>query len=128
MAFNASVLKFLDGIEFFNLLNSEGIEKAVNYFYMKRDSDPSLILFTEGEMNALGYSSLQTGKIKDAIALFKLNTIAYPNSGNAYDSLGEAYLADGQKELALKNYEKALELNPNNTNAQQVLKELKGTK
>jgi tetratricopeptide (TPR) repeat protein len=87
-----------------------------------------MMLFGEREMNALGYSFLQKGKTKEAIELFKLNTVAYPNSSNTYDSLGEAYLADGQKDLAIENYEKSLELNPNNTNAQKVLKDLKRKK
>ena len=76
-------------------------------------------------LNTLGYRFLQDGNIKDAIELFKLNTIAFPESGNVYDSLGEAYLKDGQKDLAIKNYEKSLELDPNNGNAKQVLKKLK---
>ena len=127
-AFNASVSKFLNGMEFFKLLDSEDANSAVKYFHMKRKTEPNIILFEEVEMNALGYIFLQNGKIKDAIELFKLNTIAYSNSSNVYDSLGEAYLKDGQKDLALKNYEKALELNPNNNNAKQVLKEFKGNK
>lgn len=124
-AFNASVLKFLNGIEFFNLLSLADVDGAVKYFYKKSESDPSAIIFEEGEMNALGYSFLQNGKFKDAIELFKLNTIAYPNSGNVFDSLGEAYLKDGQRELAIENYEKALKLNPANSNAETILKELK---
>lgn len=126
--FNSTVLKFLNGVEFFHILNSLGVDTAVQYFHKKREAKPGIILFEEREMNALGYRFLQNGKIKEAIELFKLNTIAYPNSSNTYDSLGEAYLADGQKDLAVKNYEKSLELNPNNTNAQKVLKQLKEKK
>lgn len=124
-AFNAAVLKFLKSMEFFNILNSQGVIAAVQYFNSKRENEPNIILFDENEMNALGYQFLQNGNIKDAIELFKLNTIAYPKSGNVYDSLGEAYLKDGQKDLAIKNYEKSLELDPNNGNAKQVLKKLK---
>lgn len=64
-------------------------------------------------------------KTDDAIKLFILNTIAYPQPGNVYDSLGEAYMINGNKELALKNYKKSLELNPRNTNAVEMLKKLK---
>jgi len=123
-AFNAAVFKFLNGIEFYNILHSQGVEAAANYFYGKRKSEPDIIMFDELEMNALGYQFLQNGKIKDAIEVFKLNTIAYPDSWNVYDSLGEAYLKDDQKDLAIKNYERSLELNPNNTNASKVLKNL----
>jgi tetratricopeptide (TPR) repeat protein len=127
-ALNSSVLKFLDSVEFFKTLNSQGVDAAVRYFHKKREFEPDIVLFEEIEMNALGYRFLQEGKTKNAIELFKLNTIAYPNSSNVFDSLGEAYLKTGQKDLAIKNYEKALELNPENTNAEQILKKLKGVK
>jgi pimeloyl-ACP methyl ester carboxylesterase len=124
-AFNTTVLRFLNGIDFFKILRSQGVDAAVQYFHNKRENEPSIIIFEEREMNALGYQFLQNGNIKDAIELFKLNTIAFPESGNVYDSLGEAYLKYGQKDLAIKNYEKSLELDTNNSNAKQVLKELK---
>jgi hypothetical protein len=40
----------------------------------------------------------------------KLNTTAYPDSPNAFDSLSDAYLADGQKDLARSNAKRALDL------------------
>ena len=76
-------------------------------------------------MNALGYQYLQSGKTKEAIELFKLNVLAYPESSNTYDSLGEAYMINGNKELAIQNYTKSLELNPANQNAVEKLKQLK---
>jgi 3-oxoadipate enol-lactonase len=127
-AFNASVLRFLGGMEFFDMLNTRGVDAAVRYFHERRAADPGAVPFEEGEMNTLGYRYLQDGRVKEAIELFKLNTIAYPRSGNAYDSLGEAYLKDGRRKLAIENYEKALELNPNNSNARQVLKDLNASK
>jgi 3-oxoadipate enol-lactonase len=127
-AFNAAVLNFLNGVEFFDVLNSKGVDAAVRYFHQKREAEPDIMLFEEREMNSQGYRFLQSGKIKEAIELFRLNTIAYPDSWNVYDSLGEAYLKDGQKELALKNYEEAVRLNPGNTAARQIIKELKATK
>ncbi|HEY4617190.1 MAG TPA: tetratricopeptide repeat protein [Flavobacterium sp.] len=54
-----------------------------------------------------------------------MNTFAYPNSANVFDSLGEAYMNKGDKTLAIKNYEKSLELNPNNGNAKDMLTELR---
>ena len=50
------------------------------------------------------------GDTKGAIALFQMNVTAYPHSPNVYDSLSDAYLAAGQKELALQNAKKAMEL------------------
>ena len=65
-------------------------------------------------------------KYAEAVAIFSLNVELYPKSFNAYDSLGEAYMNDGQKEKAMWNYEKSIELNPQNTNGIEMLKRLKG--
>jgi len=127
-AFNASVLAFLKNMEFFSVLDSRGVDAAVEYFNITHQFEPNTVVFREQEMNLLGYSYLQEGKTKDAIKLFKLNTIAFPGSWNVYDSLGEAYLKDGQTDLAIKNYKKSLELDSNNKNAMNVLKELEETK
>ena len=48
-----------------------------------------------------------------------------PQSANAYDSLGEAYMKAGDNEKAIKNYKKSLELNPENNNAKKMLEKLK---
>jgi tetratricopeptide (TPR) repeat protein len=66
---------------------------------------------------------LQSGKIKEAAAIFKLNVDAYPNSWNVYDSYGEALLALDDKENALENYKKSVRLNPGNENGIRVLNE-----
>ena len=123
--FNEVALKFVRSIEFLNLIQTQGVQAAANYYQDKRNSESGIILFNENEMNSLGYRFLQNGETKDAIEIFKLNVIAYPKSWNVYDSLGEAYLKDGQIDLAIRNYEKSLELNPNNTNAQKVLEKIK---
>ena len=65
-------------------------------------------------------------RTKDAIEILKLNVEMFPASGNPYDSLGEAYLAEDQKDLALANYKKAAELDPKNGNAVQVIRRLEG--
>jgi tetratricopeptide (TPR) repeat protein len=78
----------------------------------------------EGQMNTLGYQLLRLKRVKDAIAVFKQNTVDFPNGYNTWDSLAEGYMIDGDKESAIKYYKKSLELNPDNTNAVQKLKEL----
>jgi len=83
--------------------------------------------FLEGEFNVLGYNLINEGKLKDAIEVFKITVELYPASWNAYDSLGEAYAADGNKELAVKNYQRSLELNPQNANGANQLTRLKNS-
>ena len=84
--------------------------------------------FAETELNQLGYRLLQTNKVADAIEIFKLNVEVYPQSANVYDSLGEAYMTKGDKDLAIANYKKSLELDPKNTNATVKLGKLTGEK
>ena len=82
--------------------------------------------FSEGELNTLGYQLMALKRVKDAIEVFKLFVEMYPAAANPYDSLGEAYLEDGQKDLALVNYKKAVELNPGNSTAVQIVQRLEG--
>jgi pimeloyl-ACP methyl ester carboxylesterase len=124
-AFNEQVLNFISGAGFFQVLNTKGVADAVDLFNKKRQEDNMWIPFSEMRMNMLGYQNLQSGKTKEAIELFKLNVAAYPESANTYDSLGEAYMTNGDNELAIKNYKKSLELDPDNQNAVEMLKRLK---
>jgi acetyl esterase/lipase len=62
--------------------------------------------------------------VRDAIEVFRFNMQAYPQSFNTYDSLAEAYMINGDKELAIQNYRKSLEVNPKNTNAAPMLERL----
>ena len=82
------------------------------------------VALTESQMNTLGYQLIRIKRVKDAIAVFKQNTDDFPNGFNTWDSLAEGYMIDGDKESAIKYYKKSLELNPDNTNAVEKLKEL----
>src|SRR6266705_4095378 len=87
------------------------------YRELKAGQTASEYDFAESELNRLGYQLLQMRKVKEAIEIFKLNVEVYPQASNTYDSLGEAYMVHGDKELAIANYKKSLELNPKNANA-----------
>jgi C-terminal processing protease CtpA/Prc len=81
-------------------------------------------LINESFINDMGYEFLNQKKNLMAIAIFKFNALAYPKSSNVYDSLGEAYMNNGDKQLAILNYKKSLELNLDNNNAKETLKKL----
>jgi hypothetical protein len=81
----------------------------------------------EASINAIGYLFINDGHLAEAIEVFKLNVEAYPQSSNVYDSLGEAYMKNDNREKAIHNYERSLELNPENDNAQEMLERLQGT-
>lgn len=78
------------------------------------------------ELNAYGYVLLGQKRFKEAIMVFQINTFLFPENDNAYDSLGEAYMMAGKKELAILNYEKAVKLNPKADSSRKVLERLKG--
>jgi CubicO group peptidase (beta-lactamase class C family) len=79
---------------------------------------------TEGMINDLGYRLLGQDRIDEAILLFELNVEEHPDSGNVYDSLGEAQKAKGWTEKASANYRRSLEIDPDNDNARRMLAEM----
>jgi tetratricopeptide (TPR) repeat protein len=110
----------------FKTIASQGVEAAVRQYHDLKLNQPEAYDFRERELNELGYKLIADKKFKEAIAVFQLNVEVYPASSNVYDSLGEAYMLNGEKPLAIKNYEKSLELDPANGNAVEMLKKLKG--
>ena len=108
--------------ELLEVFSEKGV-KGGTETYAKLKNDPTYGI-KEGDMNNVGYQLLQTGKKKEAIEIFKINVEAFPKSGNVYDSLGEAYLADGDKNLAIINYKKSIELDPSNEGGKKALAEI----
>ena len=105
------------------IITEKGVESALqSYRTLKQSGD---YYVSESQLNALGYRLLGMKKVREAIEIFKLNAGTYPQSANVYDSLGEAYMINGDKELAMRNYQRAVELNPQNTNAIEMLKKLR---
>ncbi|MBN2089856.1 MBL fold metallo-hydrolase [candidate division KSB1 bacterium] len=110
----------------YKTVKNEPIEKAIQLYHTLKTEKSNDYDFSEPKLNFLGYYLLNHNRIKDAIAIFKLNVEAFPDAWNVYDSLGEAYALNGDTELAIQNYRKSLEINPQNTNAVQALKKLEG--
>jgi len=102
----------------------KGIEAGIAQYRDLKAKQAATYDFAEAELNQLGYQLLRSGKAREAIEIFKLNVEAYPQAFNTYDSLAEAYMTINERDLAKLNYKKSLELNPNNTNAAEILKRL----
>lgn len=92
-----------------------GPAKVEKMLQEARQRDPHATLFPEAIVNLLGYEHLQSGDTAGAVEILKLNVDAFPNSPNAYDSLSDAYLAAGQKDLARQSVQRALDLLPSDT-------------
>ena len=104
---------------------SSGIDGAVKRYRDLKTAGLPNYNFDEEELNTLGYQFLSANKFKEAVAILQLNVEAYPNSSNVYDSLGEAYMGEGNKPLAIVNYQKSLDLNPKNVGAVKMLQKLR---
>ena len=86
-------------------------------------ADPTRI---ENQVNGAGYVLLGAGKAAQAVEVFELNTRVFPDAFNTWDSLGEGYLALGRNDESIEAYERSLELNPDNTNAEEMISRIRG--
>jgi CubicO group peptidase (beta-lactamase class C family) len=106
-------------------INEKGINAAIQLYYnLKKDQKPEYV-FNELQLTLAGAEQREFKKMKEAIAIAKLNTDEYPKSWRAFNNLGDIYIADSNGKLAIEAYEKSLEINPNNPTAVEKLKTLK---
>ena len=108
----------------YKIYSSSGFDSAISFYTNLKTVNDPLYNWDESELNELGYQLLGKDKTPDAIRILKLNAEAFPGSWNVYDGLGEAYMKHGDKELAILNYKQSLKLNPENENAEAMLKKL----
>jgi CubicO group peptidase (beta-lactamase class C family) len=102
---------------------ANGAVQALKDYNLQRKNTGDTI--SESKINEIGYVFVRMKKFDDAVAIFEQNTLDFPQSWNAWDSFAEAYTDKGDKDLAIKYYEKSLQLNPGNTNGAEQLKKLK---
>ncbi|TAE61809.1 MAG: peptidase S41 [Bacteroidetes bacterium] len=100
-------------------------DRIALYHQLKKENPGEYNFENEDELTMYGYTMLWNKQLKDAIEIFKLIVQEFPHSANAYDSLGEAYLQAGEKELALANYETSLAMNPDNFVAEDQIERIK---
>ena len=105
-------------------LAASGPDAAARQYNQIRSTRPTAYDFSEAELNRLGYKLLRAQKFDQAIRIFELNAQAYPRSANVYDSLAEGYMDAGDSQRAVANYGRSLQLNPGNSNAARMLREL----
>lgn len=101
-----------------------GLDAAVAVCRKLRSESAGEYLLAEQDLNAFGYQLLERKNIQEAIQVFRLNVEFYPESGNVYDSLAEAYLNAGDRAKAIEFYVKSLEKDPSNSNARDMLQKL----
>ncbi|MBK6392588.1 MAG: tetratricopeptide repeat protein [Saprospiraceae bacterium] len=102
------------------------IEERIALYHKLKEEKFELYDFgNETELTLYGYSFLWENSISEAIVVFRLVISEFPNSANAYDSMGEAYLQAKDSTKALQYYEKSLQMNPDNFNAEDVIQKIK---
>ncbi len=111
--------------KFLRLARDGQVQAALALFDSVRKASPDHLLLPENGLNRFAYEFLPKTP-KDAVVLFELNARVHPDSWNVYDSLGEGYAAAGRKADAIKAYQRSLQLNPQNANARDKLKQLGG--
>jgi tetratricopeptide (TPR) repeat protein len=105
-------------------INSSGLDAALTQYRQLKAQHPKDYNFDEKELNTLGYQLIRSNQFAEAERVLQLNVDAYPQSGNTYDSLAEAYLDDGKRSEAFANYRRSLELNPDNQGAAKAIAKL----
>lgn len=105
-------------------IEEDGLEAARSKFRELWNNRALDLQKTEGDMNQLGHKYLGEERFEEALMVFELNVETFPDSWNAYDSYGESLMKNGNTDLAIENYEKSLEMNPDNEGAKQMLEKL----
>ena len=93
---------------------------------MVKDPAYKFVNFEE-ELNSRGYELLIRNQFQPALFVLQMNSELFPQSANAWDSLGEAYWKSDQKDKAIECYNNAIRLDPNGPtgdNARNMLKEI----
>jgi tetratricopeptide (TPR) repeat protein len=104
-------------------LGRQGFDRAAQVYAAMHKENPDFKPEEEA-IHSWASQLISEDHLPEAIELLKLDLQLFPDSGDGYDSLGEAYMKSGQKKLAIESYKKSLEKNPGNTNARDKLKQL----
>jgi len=119
-----NIEKFIDESAVFEIeqaILGKGLKNGKEVYQQLKKDSQNTRYFREDEFIQMGYRFINTNKLIEAIEVFKMSVELFPESFNTWDSLGEAYMKKGDNKLATQNYEKSLELNPDNSNARKML-------
>jgi tetratricopeptide (TPR) repeat protein len=108
-------LKFFSGVD---------VEVACEAIDLERERYKARYPDLRRSINRIGYQYLRLENVERALEVFRLNVSLFPDAWNVYDSYGEALLVKGDRETAIGNYRKALELNPDSKSARGMLEKL----
>jgi tetratricopeptide (TPR) repeat protein len=111
--------------EFMKILREKGLDAAKTIQQETKSKDPDYDIYDPITLVDFGRELVDQKKTKDAIEILKFNSEVYPDVWETYELMGTIYMNEGNKELAIQNFEKVLEYDPQNQNATEILKKLK---
>ena len=102
-------------------LKNGDYDKALTGYLQIKEQDSTSELLDEGNLNSLGYRLMRKKEYDNAVTVLKMNATLFPESANVYDSLADAYLAQGDSLQTYNNFIKTLEYNESNGKAQRFV-------
>ena len=115
---SGSVLGTLNALKFIyegwnfddNIIKTEGFGAIDSFYKSQSEKFGYEITYGASLLNSFGWGILRSGNHEEAIKVFNENVHRFPDSPDAYNYLGEGYLAAGNTEMAIRSYEKAIDL------------------
>lgn len=95
-------------------LASRGPKAAMRQYEHLKAVEPAAYDFDERELSVMGRQLIREKKYEEGLLILHLNAEAYPRSTKVYERLGDAYMEEGDTALAVANYRKSLEMDPQN--------------
>lgn len=107
-------------------LGRQGFDHA-SALYAAMQKDAPDFKLDKTALTEWGDRLITDNALPEAISLLKFEVQIYPDTSSGHATLAEAYAKSGQKQLAIENFKKALEIDPKDDDARQKLKELEST-
>jgi polyisoprenoid-binding protein YceI len=108
-------------------IESRGAEDGVRLFGALRSTNPRGYDFGEAQLDLLGHVLAERGRLREAVAIFLLNSSEHPTSASAFDALGEAECLVGDRAAALRAFERAASLDSTDTTPIEMQRRLRGS-
>src|SRR5215472_5079941 len=97
----------------------EDVAVLIRLLKSLRQNNPNAALVSEDNINNLGYGLMDRKLYSQAVAVLQFNAEEFPKSANVWDSLADAYFHSGDIPKAVRNYQKALQIDSTYSNAEE---------
>jgi len=122
----ARVAFYAEEDRFMGILEQDGIEAAQTRWQEARAQDATAQLVRETRLMSYAYKLIGVDKAYDvALDVLQLSTEMFERPWYTYDTIGKAYAAKGDTDLAIEAYKQSLAIFPGNTNATKELAKLR---